>query len=197
MVPPQRPALPQVEEKAWPRNPIDHFILARLERAGPPSLRPEADRATLLRRVTLDLTGLPPTPAELDSFLSDASADAYEKVVDRLLASPRYAERMAIRWLEAARYADTNGYQSDGPRDMWRWRDWVIDAFHKNMPFDQFTDRADRRRPAAQRHALAEDRHRLSTATIAPAPRAASWTRSSASSTWWIASTPPPPSGSA
>jgi uncharacterized protein DUF1549 len=100
---------------------------------------PEADRATLMRRVTLDLTGLPPIPSEIDAFLQDRSPKAYEKVVDRLLASPRYAERMAIRWLEAARYSDTNGYQSDGPRGMYRWRDWVIDAFDKNMPFDQFT----------------------------------------------------------
>ena len=111
---------------------------ARLEREGlHPS--PEADRRTLIRRVTLDLTGLPPTPAEVDAFASDASPGAYEKVVDRLLASPRYAERMAFRWLEAARYADTNGYQTDGVREMWRWRDWVIDAFNRNMPFDQFT----------------------------------------------------------
>src|SRR5436305_4791472 len=100
---------------------------------------PEADRLTLIRRVTLDLTGLPPTPAEVQAFLNDQSPNAYEKVVDRLLGSPRYAERMAFRWMEAARYADTNGYQTDGVRDMWRWRDWVIEAFQKNMPFDQFT----------------------------------------------------------
>lgn len=111
---------------------IDGFIRARLEREGlKPS--PEADRATLVRRVSLDLTGLPPSEEDLKSN------EPYEKIVDRLLVSPRYAERMAIRWLEAARYADTNGYQTDGPRDMWRWRDWVIDAFHRNMPFDQFT----------------------------------------------------------
>src|SRR5581483_3063422 len=138
LIAPKRPALPAVQEKSRPRNRIDSVILARLEREGLHHSA-EADRATLLRRITLDLTGLPPTQAELDAFLRDTSPDAYEKVVDRLLASPRYAERMAIRWLEAARYADTNGYQSDGPRDMWRWRDWVIDAFHKNMPFDEFT----------------------------------------------------------
>jgi len=137
-IPPRRPELPQVKDGNWPRNPIDHFILARLEREGLVH-SPEAERRTLLRRVTLDLTGLPPTPAETAAFLQDNSPDAYEKLVDRLLASPRYAERMAIRWLEAARYSDTNGYQTDGPRDMWRWRDWVIDAFHRNMPFDQFT----------------------------------------------------------
>ncbi len=136
-LPPQRPALPAVNAKEWTRNPIDAFILARLEREG---LRPapEASRATLLRRVSLDLTGLPPTLAELDAFLADNSPDAYEKVVERLLASPRYAERMASDWLDAARYADTNGYQYDGVRQMWRWRDWVIDAFRANKPFDRF-----------------------------------------------------------
>ncbi|HXG09872.1 MAG TPA: DUF1553 domain-containing protein [Gemmataceae bacterium] len=138
LIPPQRPALPRVQNVGWARNPIDLFVLDRLEREGlAPS--PEADRATLIRRVTLDLTGLPPTPEEVDAFLADPSPDAYEKVVDRLLASPRYGERMAIRWLDAARYADTNGYQSDGERIMWRWRDWVIDAFNQNLPFDQFT----------------------------------------------------------
>ena len=138
LIPPKRPALPDVSEPSWARNSIDRFVLAKLDRE---HLRhsPEADRATLLRRVTLDLTGLPPTAAELDAFLHDRSPGAYERVVDRLLASPRYGERMAIRWLEAARYADTNGYQSDGPRDLWRWRDWVIDAFNHNMPFDEFT----------------------------------------------------------
>ena len=119
-------------------SPIDAFILARLEREGlKPS--PEADRATLLRRVSLDLTGLPPTLAEADAFLADTSPQAYERVVDRLLASPRYGERMASRWLDAARYADTSGYQSDGERFMWRWRDWVIDAYNRNLPFDRFT----------------------------------------------------------
>ncbi|HUS07717.1 MAG TPA: DUF1549 domain-containing protein, partial [Bryobacteraceae bacterium] len=138
LVAPVRRPLPQVQNSAWPRNPIDLFILKRLEKEG---LQPaaEATRSTLIRRVTLDLTGLPPTPADVKAFVNDASPNAYEKVVDRLLASPRYAERMAFRWMEAARYADTNGYQSDGPRDMWRWREWVIQAFDKNMPFDQFT----------------------------------------------------------
>jgi Protein of unknown function (DUF1553)/Protein of unknown function (DUF1549)/Concanavalin A-like lectin/glucanases superfamily/Planctomycete cytochrome C len=137
-LPPIRANLPAVKNTKWVRNGIDAFVLERLEREG---LAPaaEAERTTLLRRVTLDLTGLPPTPAEVDAFLADLSADAYEKVVDRLLASPRYAERMAIRWLNAARYADTSGYQSDGERIMWRWRDWVLDAYQRNMPFDQFT----------------------------------------------------------
>jgi len=137
-IPPKRRPLPAVEEKNWPRNPIDAFVLARLDREGLKH-SPEVDRRTLIRRVTLDLTGLPPTPAEVEAFLKDASPNAYERVVDRLLASPRYAERMAFRWMEAARYGDTNGYQTDGVRDMWRWRDWVINAFDRNMPFDQFT----------------------------------------------------------
>lgn len=140
-IPPKRaplPTLPDGPHKRWPRNPIDNFVLARLLQEGlTPS--PEADRVTLLRRVSLDLTGLPPSPAEVDAFLADKSPNAYEKVVDRLLASPRFGERMAKPWLDAARYADTNGYQTDGDRSMWRWRDWVIEAFNKNMPFDRFT----------------------------------------------------------
>jgi hypothetical protein len=137
-VPAKRPPLPDVADRRWPRNGIDYFVLSRLERE---RLRPldEANRITLLRRVTLDLTGLPPTPEEVDRAQNDQSPDWYERVVDRLLASPRYGERMAIRWLDAARYADTSGYQSDGERSMWRWRDWVIDAFNCNMPFDRFT----------------------------------------------------------
>jgi hypothetical protein len=136
-IPPVKPALPAVKRNDWPRNAIDHFVLARLEREGLQPA-PEADRATLLRRVSLDLTGLPPTLRELDDFLNDRSPNAYEKVVDRLLASPRYGERMAFKWLDAARYADTNGYQIDGDREMWRWRDWVIEAFNANKPYNQF-----------------------------------------------------------
>jgi hypothetical protein len=135
---PERPDLPAVNDRAWPRNPIDYFILSRLEReALAPS--PEADRTTLIRRLTLDLTGLPPTPAEVDAFLGDASPKAYEKVVDRLLDSPRYGERMALEWLDAARFADTHGYHIDSARNMTRWRDWVIRAYNRNLPFDQFT----------------------------------------------------------
>src|SRR6266849_1742293 len=137
-IPPKRRPLPEVKDRNWPRNAIDNFVLARLEREGLDH-SPEADRERLIRRVTLDLTGLPPTPAEVDAFLNDNSPEPYEKVVDRLLASPRYGERMAQRWLDAARYADTNGYQTDAERSMWRWRDWVIDAFNRNMPFDRFT----------------------------------------------------------
>jgi hypothetical protein len=136
--PPQRPPTPAVKNAAWVRSPIDAFVLARLEREGlAPS--PEADRARLLRRVTLDLTGLPPTLAEIDSFLADRSAGAYEKVVNRLLASPRYGEHMAVDWLDAARYADSHGYQVDPEKEMWAWRDWVIDAFNRNLPYDRFT----------------------------------------------------------
>lgn len=135
-----RPQRPQVElpENGWARNGIDALVLKRLERAGLQPA-PEAAKETLIRRVSLDLTGLPPTPGEVDAFLADDSPSAYERVVDRLLASPRYGERMAFRWLDAARYADTNGYQNDEERDMWRWRDWVIDSFNRNQPFDEFT----------------------------------------------------------
>jgi len=119
-------------------NTIDYFISQYLGRDAL-SLSVEATKETLIRRVTLDLTGLPPTLAEIDAFLEDHSPYAYEKVVDRLLDSPRYGERMAYRWLDVARYADTNGYQNDRTRDMWRWRDWVIAAFNDNMPFDRFT----------------------------------------------------------
>ena len=137
-IPPKRPNLPEVKDRQWAKNAIDAFVLQRLEREGlKPS--PEANRAALIRRVTLDLTGLPPTMAETNAFLADKSSNAYEKVVDRLLQSPRYGERMAQPWLDAARYADTNGYQTDGERVMWRWRDWVINAFNRNLRFDQFT----------------------------------------------------------
>ncbi|MBI4601579.1 MAG: DUF1553 domain-containing protein [Planctomycetes bacterium] len=137
-VPPARGAPPATKDSAWPRGPLDSEILARLEREGlAPS--PEAARETLIRRLTLDLTGLPPSPEEVDDFLADASPDAYERLVGRLLASPRHGERMAVPWLHAARYADTNGYQTDGERHMWRWRDWVIDATNAGMPFDRFT----------------------------------------------------------
>jgi hypothetical protein len=136
-VAPRRKAIPATRERAWPRNAFDSFILARLEQEGLPPSAP-ASKETLLRRVTLDLTGLPPSLADLDAFLADRSPDAYEKVVDRLLASPRRAERLALVWLDAARYADTNGYNNDEERTMWPWRDWVLRAFAANMPFDLF-----------------------------------------------------------
>ena len=135
---PVRAAPATVANSAWVRNPIDSFILARLETEGLQPSR-EADRAKLLRRVSFDLTGLPPSPAELNRFLSDSAPDAYERAVDRLLDSPHYGERMAAPWLDAARYADTNGYQSDGKREMWPWRDWVVRSFNENKPFDEFT----------------------------------------------------------
>ncbi len=137
-IPPERPELPTVRDGGWPQNPIDHFVLARLEREGlEPS--PRAEREILLRRVTLDLTGLPPTPEEIDAFLDDSSPYAYELAVERLLASPRYGERMVWEWLDAARYADSNGYQSDPERTMWPWRDWAVNALNTNLPFDEFT----------------------------------------------------------
>jgi len=137
-VAPKRPALPEVKDKAWAKTAIDRFVLAKMEEHG---LKPtvEADRRTLIRRLTLDLIGLPPTPKEVTAFLADKSPNAYERVVDRLLASPRYGERMAMDWMDYARYADSNGYQADFERFQWRWRDWVIDAFNSNMPYDQFT----------------------------------------------------------
>ena len=136
-VPATRPDPPPTARAGWTRNPIDQFILARLEREGlQPS--PEADKETLLRRLTYDVTGLPPTPAEVDAFRADKAPDAYERRVDALLQSPHYGERLAMGWLDASRYADTHGYHIDTPRAMWPWRDWVIDAFNRNVPFNQF-----------------------------------------------------------
>jgi mono/diheme cytochrome c family protein len=142
-VPPQRPPLPQVKNHAWPQTAIDYFVLARLEREGL-SPAPPADPYTLIRRLSLDLIGLPPTPEEVDVFIFDwkraaKPQAAVEKLVDRLLASPHYGERWARRWLDLARYADTNGYEQDRPRSMWPWRDWVIEALNADMPFDRFT----------------------------------------------------------
>lgn len=138
LVPPEPVAPPVVKNPSWLKNPIDAFILARLEREQLSPSKPAA-KETLLRRVTLDLTGLPPTLSELDAFLADDSPDAYEKVVDRLLASPRYGEHMALAWLDAARYSDSNGYQQERTRTLWPWRDWVVSALNENMPYDQFT----------------------------------------------------------
>ena len=137
-VKPKRQVRPEVQQTAWPNNWIDHFVLQKIEQAGfAPSS--SADKRTLIRRVALDLTGLPPTLAELKKFLSDESESAYEKMVDHYLDSPAYGEHMAKHWLDLARYADSSGYQYDKERSMWVWRDWVIHAYNQNMPFDQFT----------------------------------------------------------
>lgn len=134
---PVKKDLPEVKDKSWPKNGIDNFVLHKLEEN---ELKPApiADKETLLRRVTLDLTGLPPTIEEIDAFLADQSPDAYEKVVDRLLKTQQYGEKMAVDWLDVSRYADTHGYTVDRYRPMWPWRDWVIKAFNENMPFDKF-----------------------------------------------------------
>jgi len=136
-VPPVRPALPRVSNEKWIRNPVDRFILARLDREGlQPS--PEADRVTLLRRLSLDLIGLPPTAAEVDAFLADNSPDAYSRQVERLLRSPHYGERWARLWLDAARYADSDGFEKDKQRWVWFYRDWVVNAFNRDLPYDRF-----------------------------------------------------------
>lgn len=135
--PPRQLSLPEVQQADWPRNPIDHFVLARLE-AQSLHPAPEADKVTLIRRVTFDLTGLPPTREEVAAFLADQSPEAYERQVDRLLASPHYGEHMARFWLDAVRYGDTHGLHLDNYREMWLYRDWVVNAFNVNMPFDQF-----------------------------------------------------------
>lgn len=134
---PQRPALPAIENKTWVQSPIDHFILAKLE-AKKITPAPEADRAALLRRVSLDLTGLLPSPQEIADFTADTSPEAYAKVVDRLLASPHYGERWGRHWLDLARYADSDGYSIDGPRPIWKYRDWVVNALNEDKPFNEF-----------------------------------------------------------
>ena len=136
--PPVRPAPPAVQRADWVRNDIDRFVLAKIE-AGGLAPSPEADRATLIRRLYADLVGLPPTPAEVDAFVADPRPDWYVLLVDRLLASPHYGERMALPWLDAARYADSNGFQQDGDTWQWIWRDWVVNALNADMPFDRFS----------------------------------------------------------
>ena len=136
-VPPLKETLPIVKDKSWPQQPLDYFIQNKMEQNG---LVPsdKADQLTLLRRITLDLTGLPPTPKEINAFLKEDSVAAYEKAIDRLLAAPQFGERLGVEWLDVARYADSHGYQDDGMRTTWPWRDWVIQAFNENMPYDQF-----------------------------------------------------------
>ncbi len=134
-----KPTVPQVKNNTWPRNAIDHFVLARLEQVGV-SPAPEVEPALLVKRLYYDLIGLPPTPAEVDAFLADSSEAAYAALVDQLLASPHFGERWGRHWLDMARYADSDGYEKDRPRpDAWRYRDWVIEAINRDMPFDQFT----------------------------------------------------------
>ncbi len=137
-IPPKRPATPNVKHKGWVANPIDAFLLARMERQGAAPSKP-ADRRTLLRRLSFDLIGLPPTSEEVERFVNDKSPNAYEKVVDRLLASKHYGERMAVYWLDLVRYADSIGYHSDTPREVWMYRDYVIKAFNENYRYDRFT----------------------------------------------------------
>ncbi len=136
-VPPQKSKIPEVKNSKWTKQDLDYFILDKIERKG---LSPseEANKVTLLRRITLDLTGLPPTPEEIDLFLNDLSPNSYEIAIDRLLKKPQYGEKMAAEWLDVARYADSHGYQDDGMRNTWPWRDWVIESFNKNMHYDQF-----------------------------------------------------------
>src|SRR5881392_2409346 len=133
-----RPAVPAVTNRTWPRNPIDRFVLAKLEAVNlAPS--PEADRVTLIRPLSFDLTGLPPTPEEVGQFVSDRAPDAYEKLVDRLLGSPRYGERWARHWLDLARYAESEGFKADEIRpNAWRYRDYVIQSFNTDKPYDRF-----------------------------------------------------------
>lgn len=136
-VPPQKAGLPKIKNKTWPKNEIDHFILNKMEEHGL-SPNEEADKEKLLRRIALDITGLPPTPGMIDSFIQSTDPDIYEKTIDALLQKPAYGERMAIPWLDVARYADSHGYQDDNYRSQWPWRDWVIHAFNNNMPYDEF-----------------------------------------------------------
>lgn len=136
-VAPKKSSLPKINNTTWPVNEIDYFVLDQMEKH---DLAPneEADKERLLKRISFDLTGLPPTPEQSEKFLHDPSANAYEKMVDELLQQPSYGERMALPWLDIARYADSHGYQDDNYRTQWPWRDWVIHAFNKNIPYDQF-----------------------------------------------------------
>ncbi|MDX1564456.1 MAG: DUF1553 domain-containing protein, partial [Phycisphaeraceae bacterium] len=137
-VPPKKPPLPKISDPKWPKNSIDHFVMAQLDRRKL-SPSPQADRRTLIRRVSFDLRGLPPTPQQVKRFVEDQAPDAYEKMIDRMLASRHFGERMALMWLDAARYGDTSVYHADGPRDMWAWRDGVIRSYNANKPFNQFS----------------------------------------------------------
>ena len=157
LIAPVRSPVPKVGNSWWVRNPIDNFVAARLEEVGL-TPAPEADRRTLCRRVSLDLTGLPPKPEVVEEFANDNDPDAYEHLVDKLLASPKWGEHRGRYWLDAARYADTHGIHFDNYREMWSYRDWVIKALNHNMPFDRVHDRETRRRPVAERHARSTSR---------------------------------------
>jgi len=169
--PVHRPAVPEVKDKSWAKTPIDHFILAKLQSA---KLKPngEADKRTLIRRLSFDLTGLPPTPADIDTFLKDESADAYERLVDRLLASPGYGEHSARQWLDVIRYSDSNGFDWDEFRPQaWRFRDYVIRSLNADKPFDRRRRRPSRPVPSAKsrsrracRHVRAKDSCRAASA---------------------------------
>ncbi len=159
-VAPVRPRVPEVKHRDLVRNPIDGFVLARLDAEGIEPA-PRASKERLIRRLYFDLIGLPPSLPEIDAFLADDVARRLRKIVDRLLHSPHYGERMATDWLDGARFADSNGYQNDFSRNMSPWRDWVIDAFNKHMHYDQFVDRADRGRPVAESHPRTANRDRL------------------------------------
>ena len=136
-MPPKSPAVPEVEDKAWPKNTIDYFVLHKQEQKGfKPN--PEADKERLLKRLCFDLNGLPPDIALMDKFLADKSPNAYEKMVDELMARPQYGEKMALHWMDIARYADSHGYQDDNYRTQWPWRDWVIHAYNENLPYKDF-----------------------------------------------------------
>ncbi|WP_448633813.1 DUF1549 domain-containing protein [Pedobacter panaciterrae] len=135
--PPKAPQMPKIKDAKWVKNEIDYFVLDKLEHKGVVP-NPEADKERLLKRASLDITGLPPSIEMMDKFLADSSSNAYEKVVESLLSSPAYGERMALHWLDVARYADSHGYQDDNYRSQWPWRDWVIHAFNENMPYNQF-----------------------------------------------------------
>ena len=177
-LPPKKPALPKVSDKAWVRDPLDAFVLARLDREHLKTEH-EATREAWLRRASFDLTGLPPTPAEIDEFLSDKRTDAYETQTDRLLKSKRFGERQAQEWLDLARYADTSGYQNDTPREIWKWREWVINALQREHALVRKIDsrsRAARRRAIFFPHATLQRRGRsplVSTVIIPPTARRA------------------------
>ena len=159
--PVRRAVPPAVKESGWVKNPIDSFILAEIEKLGMAHAS-EADSVALIRRVTYDLTGLPPTPADVSDFVGDHRVDAYERLVERLLASPQYGERWGQHWLDLAHYADSNGFELDAERpDAWRYRDWVVNALNADLPYDRFVDASDRRGRRRARRSRRPDRHRL------------------------------------